>query len=107
VGVAVIVLLTWLNCRGRHAEGSLIQNVFGLAKTLGLMVLIFAGLFRSAHAGRDCRRSQSDALGRASSTTPRFADVKKLVNLPPGIVALMVAGGAMVGALFSRMLGTM
>ncbi|NBO93460.1 MAG: amino acid permease [Planctomycetia bacterium] len=98
VGVAVIVLLTWLNCRGVR-EGSLIQNVFGLAKTLGLMVLIFAGLF-AASSAVVIASNQSDPW-TGILTTPRFADVKKLVNLPPGIVALMVAGGAMVGALFS------
>jgi APA family basic amino acid/polyamine antiporter len=98
VGVAVIALLTWLNCRGVK-EGSLIQNVFGLAKTLGLIVLIVAGLFVASSAAVIAANS-ADPWG-GIFTTPRFAEVSKLVSLPPFVVALMVAGGAMVGSLFS------
>lgn len=98
VAVAVIVLLTWLNCRGVK-EGSLVQNVFTVAKTLGLIVLILAGLFVAANAAA-VAANRADVWDGIYET-PRFLDVNKLVNFPPLVVALMVAGGATVGALFS------
>src|SRR4051812_18478312 len=42
VAVVVIVLLTGLNCRGVQ-EGKVVQNVFTVAKTLALLVLILVG----------------------------------------------------------------
>jgi APA family basic amino acid/polyamine antiporter len=98
VAVVVIVLLTWLNCLGVK-EGSLIQNVFGLAKKLGLLVLILAGLFVAANVSA----IQANTLDPWDGiyTTTRFTEVSKLVSLPALGIALMVAGGAMVGSLFS------
>ncbi|MFQ3650188.1 MAG: amino acid permease [Gemmataceae bacterium] len=98
VAVAVIVLLTWLNCRGVK-EGSLIQNIFGLAKTLGLLVLIVAGLFVAVNS--TAVQANSSDLWSGIYTTKRFEEVRKLVSFPELGIALMVAGGAMVGSLFS------
>lgn len=98
VAVAVIALLTWLNCRGVK-EGSLIQNIFGLAKTLGLLVLIGAGLFVAANA--TAIQANTSELWSGIYETDRFKEVSKLVNFPLLGIALMVAGGAMVGSLFS------
>jgi basic amino acid/polyamine antiporter, APA family len=44
VGVAVIALLTWTNCKGVH-YGKIVQNLFTSAKILALAALILAGLF--------------------------------------------------------------
>src|SRR5262249_59917712 len=49
VAVVVIVLLTGLNCRGVQ-EGKTVQNVFTVAKTLALLVLILVGLFIVSNA---------------------------------------------------------
>src|SRR5262249_47312479 len=43
VAVVVIGLLSLLNCRGVQ-EGKIVQNLFTIAKTLGLIALIFVGL---------------------------------------------------------------
>src|SRR4051812_31764557 len=42
VGAALVVLLTWLNCRGVQ-EGKVVQNVFTVAKTLALALVIVLG----------------------------------------------------------------
>src|SRR5262249_35874793 len=47
VAAATIILLTAVNCRGVTA-GTLIQNVFTVAKTLALVLLIVVGLFIAA-----------------------------------------------------------
>jgi APA family basic amino acid/polyamine antiporter len=44
VGVAMIALLTWMNTRGLKL-GKMVQNVFTLAKTGGLIALILLGIF--------------------------------------------------------------
>src|SRR5262249_36309199 len=49
VAVAVIVLLTWINCRGLES-GKLVQNVFTVGKTLGLLLLIVLGLTVAANS---------------------------------------------------------
>jgi APA family basic amino acid/polyamine antiporter len=98
VAVVVIVVLTLLNCRGIQ-EGKWVQNVFTVAKTLALVVLIVVGLAVVADA-EVIRGNLEDAWGGATETA-RYA---KLTRLVPGgglPVVLMVAGGAMVGALFS------
>src|SRR5687767_9844749 len=47
VAAALILLLTAVNCRG-VTTGTFIQNVFTVAKTLALMLLIVVGLFLAA-----------------------------------------------------------
>lgn len=42
IAVAIILLLTWINCKGVR-EGKLIQNLFTLAKTFALIALIGMG----------------------------------------------------------------
>lgn len=44
VGIAMIVLLTWMNTRGLRL-GKVVQNTFTFAKTGGLILLIGLGLF--------------------------------------------------------------
>ncbi len=50
VGVAMIALLTWMNTRGLKL-GKLVQNVFTIAKTGGLIALIVLGLLVGWNSG--------------------------------------------------------
>ncbi|HSU30343.1 MAG TPA: amino acid permease [Bryobacteraceae bacterium] len=43
VGIAVIALLTWTNCKGVH-YGKIVQNLFTSAKVVALAALVLAGL---------------------------------------------------------------
>jgi APA family basic amino acid/polyamine antiporter len=98
VAVGVIAFLTLLNCRGVR-EGKWVQNVFTVAKTLALIVLIVVGLTVVADASV-IRSNLADLWSGATAT----AKYEKLTRLVPGgglLVVLMVAGGAMVGSLFS------
>ena len=98
VAVAVIAFLTWLNCRGVK-EGKTVQNVLTVAKTLALVLLIIVGLFMvsSPHARLE---NWNDPWGGISASKS-FAGVSKLLGNSGLLAALMVMGGAMVGALFS------
>jgi APA family basic amino acid/polyamine antiporter len=83
VAIAVIALLTWSNSRGLR-EGKLVQNVFTSAKVAALTVLILLGL----------------ALARNGyAVAVNFSNFWGETSLSLGF--LMLAGGAMVGPLFS------
>ncbi len=85
VAVAVTVFLTWLNCRGIEA-GKWVQNVFTVAKTAGLVLLIVLGLTVAA-SSEVWSHNFTNAWGGITQT--------------PGLPILMVVGAAMVGSLFS------
>jgi basic amino acid/polyamine antiporter, APA family len=82
VAIGVVVLLTWVNCRGLR-EGAVVQNIFTVAKTGGLLALVAAGLFHPANP----------AAAQANFSNP----------FPGGVnlAVLAVFGGALVGSLFS------
>jgi APA family basic amino acid/polyamine antiporter len=102
IAVGIIVLLTAVNCLGVQ-EGKWVQNIFTVAKTLALILLIILGLTVARNADA-VRLNTADWWGGAMETG-KFEEVqKKVANfLPLGgfAVILMVAGGAMVGSLFS------
>ena len=98
VAVAVIAFLTLLNCRGVE-EGKLVQNFFTVAKTLALVALIAVGIFVVANP--IARMDNAADLWDGIRDSQRYAEVSKTVGSSGLLVALMVAGGAMVGALFS------
>jgi APA family basic amino acid/polyamine antiporter len=103
VGVAVIALLTALNCLGVR-EGKTVQNVFTVGKTLALVLMIVVGLFVVA-SPTAWNHNAADWFGGAYHTKT-FAEVAgyrgvQALGLGGLGVALMVMGGAMVGALFS------
>jgi len=98
VGTAVVVVLTLLNCRGVEA-GKWIQNVFTVAKTAGLILLIVLGLTAAANS-QAIALNMSDWWGGINETT-RFQAVERVAPAGGMLVALMVVGGAMVGSLFS------
>lgn len=98
VGVAMIVWLTWWNTRGLTG-GKWLQNVFTVAKIGSLVALIAIGLLFTANAGIE---SVNYAAGWTGiETTRQFQATAARVAAPHLAVALMVMGGALVGALFS------
>jgi len=83
VAIAVIALLTWSNNRGVR-EGKIVQNLFTFAKIAALATLITLGLFV------------------ARKTEAVSSNVQSLWGKTPlSLGFLMLAGGAMVGPLFS------
>jgi APA family basic amino acid/polyamine antiporter len=100
VAVGVVALLTALNCRGVQ-EGKWVQNTFTLAKTAALMLLIAVGL--TVAANPDAVRANFTNPWEGAATTEKFLKVREMVGpaAPALLVVLMVAGGAMVGSLFS------
>lgn len=98
VAVGIVVVLTWLNCRGVE-EGKWVQNLFTLAKTLALVLLIALGLTVAASSAA-IEANRAD-MWNGIRHTPRFADVVGLVPVPGGVAVAMVLGGAMVGSLFA------
>lgn len=98
VAVAVVVFLTFLNCRGVQ-EGKLVQNIFTIAKTLALVALIALGLTVASDPTAIAANTR-DLWGGITSTS-RYQEVSQLVGHGGFVVMLMVMGGAMVGSLFS------
>jgi len=101
VAIGSIALLTWLNMRGLRL-GKWVQNVFTLAKTLGLLGLIGAGILlgRNAAAIRD---NFSDlwtprGLQTVQPDLPLLPAVSAATGLGGLFVALCVA---QVGSLFA------
>jgi APA family basic amino acid/polyamine antiporter len=100
VAVAVIVFLTWLNCRGVQ-EGKIVQNVFTVAKTFALIALIVVGLTVAANSVAIGLNTSN--VWEGISSTPRYEETSRLTlfGASKTMVVLMVVGGAMVGSLFS------
>ncbi len=98
VAVGVIAFLTWLNCRGVQ-EGKIVQNVFTLAKTFALVALIVVGILVVANPVAQTLNGK-DWWGGIQEGQ-KYAEVSKKLGFSGTVVALMVVGGAMVGALFS------
>ncbi len=98
VAAAVVIFLTLLNCRGVQA-GKWVQNVFTVAKTAALMLLIGTGL--AIAANHEAIAANLADLWNGMYDTARYQEVVKFAPSAGSLVALMVMGGAMVGALFS------
>jgi APA family basic amino acid/polyamine antiporter len=98
VAVGVIVFLTLLNCLGVQ-QGKWVQNIFTVAKTLALILLIVLGLTVAANI--DVIRTNTSDWWSGATETKQYLRVAKLVPQGGLLVVLMVAGGAMVGSLFA------
>ncbi len=82
VAILVVVVLTWVNCKGLR-EGAIVQNIFTVAKVGGLLVLVVMGFLLPANP---------------------LAGQANFHNLFPGSISLAtlsVLGGALVGSLFA------
>ena len=99
VAVVMVMFLTLFNCRGVE-EGKWVQNIFTVAKTLALILLIVVGLTVARNATAIAANTQ-DVWSGAFHTESFEGLGKRLTGLNPTLLVLMVAGGAMVGALFS------
>lgn len=100
VAAGIVIFLTLLNCFGVEA-GKLVQNVFTVAKTLALVALIVIGL-TLARDPEAIRINTSD-LWSGITQTLLYQEVSRHALVPswPTLIALMVAGGAMIPALFA------
>lgn len=97
VAVGVAVLLTILNCLGVR-EGKFVQNLFTVAKTAGLIMLIVVGL-GVAYSADAVALNQQDPWSGITGT-PQFTQVHKIVPFTEAAIVLVLCG-AMVGSLFS------
>ncbi len=98
VAVTVIALLTWLNTRGVD-HGRKVQNVFTIAKTVGLVLLIGLGL--TVGANWETWNANWTDTWSGIFITPRTKAISLLGVNSPAMAAVMVVGAAMVGSLFS------
>jgi len=98
IGVAMIAALTWWNTRGL-TEGKWLQNVFTVAKIGGLIAVVVVGLTITAQP-EIWKANFADSWSPIEHTD-QFRKTAGLVHAGWLAVALMVMGGAMVGALFS------
>jgi APA family basic amino acid/polyamine antiporter len=98
VAVVIVMFLSLVNCLGVR-EGKWVQNIFTVAKTLGLLTLIIVGLTVAASA--QAINANTNDLWQGITQTTQFAKVRQLAGLGTAVIALMVVGGAMVGSLFS------
>jgi APA family basic amino acid/polyamine antiporter len=98
VGVGVIAILTLWNLLGVQ-EGKWLQNIFTVAKIGALAVLVVIGLTLTVSS--DAIKANTAAPWSGIESTDQFKAVNKLVPTGGLLVALMVMGGALVGALFS------
>jgi APA family basic amino acid/polyamine antiporter len=98
IAVGVIVFLTLLNCRGVQ-YGKVVQNIFTVAKTLALIALIVVGLTIASDHGIATMNTRDYWAG--ATDTEKYRQITKIVPVGGLVVILMVAGGAMVGSLFS------
>ena len=97
VAVGLTVLLAAINTRGVE-QGRLVQNIFTVAKGLGLAMLIVLGL--SVASNPDAVQQNMDNVWAGITQTKSFTQVEKFAPWTPLAVTLVLSG-AMVGALFS------
>jgi APA family basic amino acid/polyamine antiporter len=97
LGVLMIVLLTAINCLGVR-EGKWVQNLFTVAKTGALALLVVLGLAVAANP-QVVEANFRDLWGGINQTVA-FDRVDRLVPYA-ALAAWMIVGGAMVGSLFS------
>jgi basic amino acid/polyamine antiporter, APA family len=97
VAVGLVVLLTGWNSLGVD-QGRWVQNVFTVAKTLALVLLIVVGLTAAGSLATVMRNADDLWVGMTDSAT--FQKVWGMVG-NVDLARLLVVCGAMVGALFS------
>src|SRR5207244_7093559 len=91
------IALTWLNCRGVR-EGKWVQNIFTVAKTFGLILLIVLGLTLAIDTFA-IEQNTADLWGGITDTDS-YQEVSGFVPWT-GLAVAFVVCGAMVGSLFA------
>jgi len=99
VGIALIVLLTYINTRGIKS-GKLIQTTFTLAKLIALFGLIIAGFFAAKGAIWDANWQDAWTIKQHSSRMDPGSTANIFTPLI-GVAALGAIASAMVGSIFS------
>jgi APA family basic amino acid/polyamine antiporter len=97
VAVVMVMLLTFLNTLGVR-EGKWVQNIFTVAKTFALIVLIVVGLTLASSVA--VIKVNFHDPWHGITETARFEEVNKFMPWVP-LAVVMVLCGAMVGSLFS------
>jgi APA family basic amino acid/polyamine antiporter len=97
VAVAITIALTWLNCLGVR-EGKWVQNIFTVAKTAGLVLLIVVGLTLARNS--EAVKLNSHEVWGGIFHTPQYENLSAKVPFT-GLAVILVLCGAMVGSLFS------
>ena len=97
IGVLMVILLTAVNCRGIE-EGKWIQNLFTLVKTLALAAVIVLGF--AVVARTDIWSANMANPWSGIYSTKAFREMYEKIPYE-SVAALMVAGAAVVGALFA------
>lgn len=98
IAVGIILFLTWVNCRGVK-QGKIIQNLFTITKISSLAAVILLGF--SIGLNFESVQANMANLWSGATTTDRYESLLQVAGGPPWVLVLMVAGGAMVGSLFS------
>ena len=98
IAAAIILTLTWVNCRGIR-QGTIIQNLFTITKICSLAAVVLIGF--SVGLNMSTVKANLQNLWSGAGETARFTTIQHLVGGPGWLVTIMVAGGAMVGSLFS------
>src|SRR5262249_3455434 len=98
LAVVVILGLTIWNTFGVQ-QGKWLQNIFTVAKIGALALLIVIGLTITLNSQAVERNFAN--LWQGIATTDQTLDLKRKLAVGPELLAWMVVGGALVGALFS------
>ncbi|HWC87999.1 MAG TPA: amino acid permease [Pirellulales bacterium] len=98
VAAAVVAALSLWNCFGIE-QGKWLQNIFTVAKTIGLLMLIALGF--SLAANHEAIAANLRDLWSGIHATPATRAVQARFPGAGTFAPLMAAGAAMVGALFS------
>jgi APA family basic amino acid/polyamine antiporter len=106
VGAGIILLLTFLNCRGVQT-GKTVQNLFTVAKTAALIALIVIGTYVAANP--EAIRMNIAHSSMAEMPTQAYRDIhqwltgssERSTGLWHWVAMFMVVGGTMTGSLFS------
>jgi amino acid transporter len=97
VAAAIVMFLSLVNCLGVQT-GKWVQNVFTVAKTLGLALLIVLGL--TVAANPDAIAQNESGIWHGITATPRYQEVSRIVPVS-WLAPVLLLSGAMVGALFA------
>ena len=97
VAAGIVIFLSLVNCLGVQT-GKWVQNIFTVAKTLALAMLIVLGLTLAANP--DAIAQNETGVWDGITSTPRYQEVSRIVPVS-WLVPILVLSGAMVGALFA------